>query len=112
MLALVPPKVWIFLLGLTVAAGALAGAYFKGRMDQAAQCRDRALTSRIIELERDIQAQQTADALEVEQLKKLEELADSYEAEIAAYEIELERQPADSRCILTDRDVRGLRGGR
>jgi hypothetical protein len=111
-LAFIPPKVWIYLAGLAVAAGVVAGAYFKGRLDQSKLCRDRDLTTRIIELERDLQAQQTADALEVEQLKKLEKLADDYEAEIAAYEVELEAQPVDSRCILTDRDIRGLRDGK
>lgn len=109
-LAFIPPVVWRYLIGLAVAAAVVAGAYFKGRMDQAAVCKDRSLTMRIIELERDLQAQQTADALEAEQMKKLEALADNYEAEIAAYEIELENQPADSRCVLTPRDIDRLYG--
>ncbi len=95
--------------GIVAAGLSLSYAYLKGYSNASAKCEAASLRAQIAGLERDIEAMKAADALEAEEVAKLGKLMDDYEAEIAAYEIELATKP-DDRCIITPADADRLRG--
>ena len=103
---------WLkMLLGCAIVTAVVAsGAYFKGRLDQKALCQEASLRVKIAGLERDLRGQRTADIIEDIERKQLQELTEKQEAEIAAYEIELQSRP-DPNCALTPSDIRSLYGG-
>lgn len=103
---------WLkMLLGCAIVTAIVAsGAYFKGRLDQKALCQEAALQVKIAALQRDLTAQRSADAMEAAELQTLKQLTDAYEAEIAAYEIELQTR-ADPGCRLSPADIDRLYGG-
>jgi hypothetical protein len=87
-------------------AAALGGAYIKGRMDSAANCRERELAAVIASMERDRQIALEADRKAKELIKRLEEQAKKDDEEIAKYAEELRSRP--DRCDLTPGDVNRL----
>jgi septal ring factor EnvC (AmiA/AmiB activator) len=92
------------------ASVALTFAYLKGYNNASAKCQEATLRTQIASLQRDIKAAKDAERLEAEEVAKLAKLLDDYEAEIAAYEIELDRRP-DANCSLNDDDIKRLHGG-
>lgn len=105
---------WVLpVIGAGLVTLALSFAYIKGYSNASAKCEAASLRVKIESLERDLKAAKDAERIEAEELAKLEKLMDDYEAEIAAYEIELDRKP-DGRCTLSDDDIKRLRvnGGR
>lgn len=101
------------ILGLVAIIGAgivVTGAYVKGRMDQASNCKEAALEQKIAGLERDLKAQKDADAVAYAEKLVLEMQNDEQQAAISAYEVELASRP-NSNCSLTSDDVRRLHGG-
>jgi len=84
-------------------AGALGGAYIKGRMDSAASCRERELLAVVASMERDKRIAELADRYSKKAIQKLEEEARKDNEEIAKYAEELKRRP--DRCDLTPLDV-------
>lgn len=111
LLALIPSRLQIYLAIALAVAAALAGAYFKGRWDSAAHCQEAALRVKIAGLERDVTAQRLADAVEDAERLTLQKMLTESEAEIAAYETELQARQEPS-CALSPADVKRLRGGR
>ena len=114
---MIPPFLWSLLLnryvvGGVVAAGLLAGAYFKGYWAAREACQDSALKAQIAAMERDIAAWKAAD--KVEQMLTAEIEAENAELEkrVSDYEAELAKRPADGRCTLSPADIDGLRGNR
>jgi hypothetical protein len=104
---------WLkMLVGCAIVTAVVAsGTYFKGRLDQKALCQEASLRVKIEGLQRDLTAQRLADAAEEAELQTLKQLADAYEAEIAAYEIELQTRP-NPNCALSPRDIDSLYGGK
>lgn len=90
--------------------GLVGGAYLKGRMDAKANCREASLMLEINQLKRDVSLQKAAEAVEEAQRKQLEAEATRLQQEVERYVAELRARPADGRCLLTDDDIRGLRG--
>ena len=84
-------------------AGALGGAYFKGRMDSTASCREKELKAVIASMERDRKIALDADKRSKDTIQKLEENARKDDEEIAKYAEELKSRP--DRCDLTPDDV-------
>lgn len=84
-------------------AGALGGSYLKGRMDSAANCREKQLQAVIASMERDRKIAQDADKRSKDTIRKLEEDARKDDEEIAKYVEELKKRP--DRCDLTPFDV-------
>ena len=95
------------LLIVGVIAGSLGGAYFKGRMDSSAICKERELQSVIASMERDKKIAAVADQKSKEVIRKLEEDANKDALEIAKYAEELKSRP--DRCDLTPLDVNRMR---
>jgi hypothetical protein len=88
-------------------AAGLSGAYIKGRMDSAANCREAALLAQIKAMERDRDAAKAAEALAQKKAADLSAEAKKREEEVTAYEVELKKR-AD-RCDLTPADIDRLR---
>jgi outer membrane murein-binding lipoprotein Lpp len=109
--ALIPSWVKLYAAIAVIAALVIAGAYFKGRIDQGAICKEAALQVKIAALERDRTAQRLADAVEEAERITLQKMLETAEAEIAAYEIELATRQEPG-CRLSPADVNRLRGGR
>jgi outer membrane murein-binding lipoprotein Lpp len=109
--ALIPSWVKLYAAMAVIAALVIAGAYFKGRMDQGAVCKEAALQVKIAGLERDRTAQRLADATEDAERITLQKMLETAEAEIAAYEIELQSRP-NPNCALSPRDIDSLYGGK
>lgn len=96
------------LLIFTLITSALGGAYVKGRLDSAANCREKELAGIIAAMERDRQIAVEADQKAKTEMGRLEQAAKEAEEEVARYEQELLNR-AD-RCALTPDDVNRLRG--
>lgn len=93
--------------GLTLVL--LTSAYVKGRSDANAVCRADELRSQIEALQRDIAVQKEADAFEAAALRELEADNAQKDMEIDLYVKKLAERPPDSRCLLDDDDIGGLR---
>lgn len=108
LLAFLGIPTWIPLAGL---AGVIAmgGAYVKGRMDAAQNCREAELRAVIASMQRDIAAGEQARSLEAAQTAELEAQRQKLEQEVAAYETALKTRPEPG-CSLTADDVRALGG--
>lgn len=89
-----------------IVAGALGGAYFKGRMDSAANCRERELRAVIAAMERDQRIANDAAKRSAEAIRSLEEAAKRDDEEIAKYAEELKKRP--DRCDITPDDANRL----
>lgn len=111
LLGLIPSRLQIYLAMALAVAAALAGAYFKGRLDQKALCQEASLRVKIEGLERDLRSQRLADAIEDAERLTLQKMHDENESEIAAYEAELASRP-DPNCTLSPRDIDSLYGGK
>lgn len=90
--------------------GALGGAYFKGRHDSAASCREKELLAVIAGMEKDRNIALAADKLDQQRMKELEDQAKQAEQEVNKYEQELRSRP-DS-CSLTPADIDRMRNDR
>ena len=106
----IPVRLYLYAGAVLLATGVVAGAYVKGRIDQKDLCQEAALQAKIAGLERDLRGQRTADIIEDIERKQLKELTEKQEAEIAAYEIELQTR-ADPACALSPADIDRLYGG-
>lgn len=107
-LSLLGIPTWVPIAALmAVAAG--AGAYVKGRMDAAGNCREEELRAIIVSMQRDVSAQEQADRLEAAKLVELERERRDLEQEVADYEAELAKRP-DEGCALGPDDLRALDG--
>ena len=93
-----------------LAATAVSGAYVKGRLDSASNCRERELQAKIAAMERDIRIASQAETKAKDQIKRLEEEARQHDEQVSKYEEELRKRP--DRCDLTPSDVNRLRGNR
>jgi uncharacterized protein HemX len=107
--AFIPSWVKLYSAIAIAVALAMAGAYFKGRLDQRANCKEAALQVQIQALERDRKAQKLADAIEDAEMVTLQRMYEEAEAEIAAYELELATRQ-ESGCRLGPSDIKRLRG--
>lgn len=101
---------WVPLAGL---AGVIAmgGAYVKGRMDAAQNCREAELRAEIAAMKRDLAVAEEARSLEAAQAVELETRRQELEQEIAAYETALALRPEPA-CTLSPDDIDRLSGKR
>lgn len=107
--ALIPPRLYLYA-GIGLAAlAAVAGAYVKGRLDQREVCQEASLRVKIEGLQRDLTAQRLADAVEEAERLTLQKMLDESEAEIAAYETELQSRPEPG-CTIDGDLYKRLRG--
>lgn len=87
-------------------AGGMGGAYIKGRLDSASNCREAAVRAQLQAMERD---RAIAISISEEAVKKTAELAaevNKREAEVDRYEAELQKRT--DRCDLTPDDIKSL----
>lgn len=87
-------------------ATGMGGAYIKGRLDSASNCREAALRAELQAKERD---RAIAIAISEQAVKKTAELAaevNKREEEVVRYEAELQKR--DARCDLTPDDIKSL----
>lgn len=94
---------------LVAAGGIVSGAYLKGRSDAKAVCRAAELQAKIEALQRDIAVQREADAFEAAQVIELQTENERMDKEIDLYVKKLAERPQDSRCLLDNSDIDGLR---
>jgi hypothetical protein len=83
-------------------------AYFKGRADANANCREADLRAELATLKRDLAAWRAADEVENMLQRDLEAERKQLQERVSEYELELANRP-DSRCVLDQRDVDRLR---
>lgn len=91
-------------------ATVVSGAYVKGRLDSASNCRERELQAKIAAMERDIRIANQAETKAKDQIRRLEQEARQHDEQVSQYEEELRKRP--DRCDLTPSDVNRLRGNR
>ena len=96
-----------------LAAGLISydlGFRARGALDQSAALRAEIAQRDAVIAEKDRQAQAAHKIAEAasERASASEALSANLQSEIDAYADELAKRPADSRCLLDDRDVRGL----
>lgn len=110
LLAFLGIPTWVPLAGL---AGVIAmgGAYVKGRMDAAQNCRDAELKAVIASMQRDIAAADQAKQLEASQQAELEADRQRLQKEVADYETALAMRPEPA-CTLGPDDIDRLSGKR
>lgn len=95
----------LLIIGLITCA--LGGSYMKGRMDSAANCREKELLAQIAAMKRDQSIAELATNNLAAYVKQLEDEAKKTDQEVAKYEEELAKRP--DRCALTPDDVNRLR---
>ena len=98
---------------LALAAGFVAydmGFRARGELDQSAALRAEIAAKDAVIAEKDRQAQAARSIAEAasERADAAQKQSADLQSEIDAYADELAKRPADSRCVLDDRDVRGL----
>lgn len=98
---------------LAMAAGLIAydmGFRARGELDQSAALRAEIAARDAVIVEKDRQAQAAHEIAKAasDRASASEALSANLQSEIDAYADELAKRPADSRCALDERDVRGL----
>ena len=109
---LMPLLVNKYTVGAVIGIGLLAGAYLKGYWAAREACQDSALKAQIAAMQRDMAAWRAADKVEKMLADELENENRELEQKVSDYEAELAKRPIDSRCLLDQRDVDGMRGNR
>lgn len=102
------PVLYKLLAAAGIAATLVVGAYLKGRSDANANCRAAELQSQIKALQKDVEIQRDAAAFEAAQVIELQTENERMDKEIDLYVKKLAERPQDSRCSLSDDDVRLL----
>ena len=106
------PIIWTYrrpLLALLLAAGLYATGYYKGFSTAASRCHEAELKTRITRLQRDLDAQKTADAYEDLARSQIAAARDRALAERDAYRAGLEASHPGDLCAYDRGDVERLR---